>query len=158
MHVELKARNYARATESLKAQGGLEDKITKSQFVSPLEGKISSKYGVRISPFHNDLRFHKGIDIAAEHGSVVRSCSAGIVQKISYDSMYGKYIEILSGKYLLRYAHLSEVFLEQGERVRQASSLGLVGTTGRTTGPHLHLEVYKNNKAVDPKKIIQELN
>jgi murein DD-endopeptidase MepM/ murein hydrolase activator NlpD len=114
--------------------------------IMPVEGTITSPFGMRIDPFTKEMRFHEGIDIAAPEGTPVRSTTMGIVSKVIADARAGgaagKYIEITTpdGR-TVRYLHLSGVNVQVGQTVRPGDIIGQVGSTGRSTGPHLHYEV-----------------
>ena len=130
----------------------------------PLSKKvITSQFGYRISPVSGQWKLHAGIDLAAPVGTEVFACKHGVVSEISENHpLYGKYIDIrhdsLSGgkpgKTVSRYAHLSKILVKKGERVSTGRTIGLVGTTGASTGPHLHFEVRENGTPQDPLKVI----
>ena len=114
-------------------------------------GFLSSKFGIRKDPFHGSRRMHNGIDIAAKYGSPVKPLGKGIIVFSGYKSGFGKMVEIKHGKTVkTRYAHLKEFLVTKGQKVNTDDKIGLVGTSGRSTGPHLHLEVLLNEKQVDP--------
>lgn len=119
-------------------------------FVWPLEGRISSGFGWRtISVAGN--RFHGGIDIAAPSATPVRAARGGVVTRAGWVGAYG-YLVVLDhgGGWQTRYAHLSRIDVRVGERVAQGTVVGLVGSTGASTGPHLHFEVRRDGQALDP--------
>ena len=119
------------------------------------DGRISEKYGYRIDPFKDVQRHHNGIDVAAPTGSQVYASAAGVVvmAKSSYrvGQGYGKEVIIDHGDGVrTRYAHLSKVLVKKGLTVKRWEVVGLVGETGRSTGPHLHYEVMMSGKPVNP--------
>ncbi len=119
-------------------------------YVWPLEGRISSRFGWRnISVAGN--RFHAGIDIAAPSGTPVRAARGGVVSRAGWVGAYG-FLVVLDhgGGWETRYAHLSRIDVRVGERVAQGTVVGLVGSTGASTGPHLHFEVRRDGQALDP--------
>ena len=118
---------------------------------------LTSEYGMRVSPISGKPLFHKGIDLAAPVGTEVLSCGAGEVVRTGSDGVYGNYIEIkhLDGKFSF-YAHLSKIDVRAGTTVRAGTVIGKVGTTGLSTGPHLHFEIRQNNKNVDPLSVVSE--
>ncbi len=119
-------------------------------FVRPLEGPISSLFGWRsISVGGN--RFHGGLDIVADTGTPVAAARGGIVTRTGWGGVYGYHVVLDHGAgWETRYAHLSRVDVTVGERVRQGGVIGLVGSTGASTGPHLHFEVRHEGRALDP--------
>ena len=118
----------------------------------PLDGaRISSNYGTRIHPVLGGRRGHKGVDLAAPTGTPVYATADGLVSRANWFSSYGKYISIEHGAALqTRFAHLSEIVVSEGEKVKKGDLIGYVGSTGRSTGPHLHYEVRVDGVAVDP--------
>ena len=119
-------------------------------YLWPLEGRISSAFGWRsISVAGN--RFHGGIDIAAPTGTPVRSARGGVVTRAGWVGAYGFLVIVEHGAgWETRYAHLSRIDVTLGQRVSQGAVVGLVGSTGASTGPHLHFEVRREGQALDP--------
>jgi murein DD-endopeptidase MepM/ murein hydrolase activator NlpD len=125
-------------------------------FIYPVRGVLSSPYGWRIDPIANVERFHSAIDLAAPQGTPVKATLDGRVSRVAVNSVYGNYIIIThQGAYQSLYAHLSVVSIKQGDWVGQNSKIGEVGSTGYSTGPHLHFSVFKNNKAINPLEVLQ---
>ncbi|MES9853508.1 MAG: peptidoglycan DD-metalloendopeptidase family protein [Candidatus Thiodiazotropha sp. L084R] len=119
------------------------------------KGWISSYFGMRNDPFTGKRAMHKGMDFAGKDGSDVVAVAAGVVTWADDRSGYGKLVEVNHGKgYITRYGHNSEVTVEIGERVKQGQVIARMGSTGRSTGPHVHFEVVRNGKIVDPTKYI----
>ncbi|MBN2327302.1 MAG: peptidoglycan DD-metalloendopeptidase family protein [Candidatus Omnitrophica bacterium] len=118
---------------------------------APLNGIITSEFGRRIHPISHQPHFHKGVDIGAPIGTPIYPIKPGVVEFSGEKSGYGQVVEIKhdDGTYSL-YAHLSDRQVEAGDSIRAADRLGLSGDSGRTTGPHLHLEIHQNGAAVDP--------
>jgi len=118
----------------------------------PLEGAtLTSDFGLRTHPVLGGRRNHKGIDLAAPSGTPVYASADGVVGKAEWFSSYGNYIQIEHGGEMeTRYAHLSGYAVAAGEQVRKGQLIGFVGSTGRSTGPHLHYEVRVAGAAVDP--------
>ncbi|MBA4164083.1 MAG: M23 family peptidase [Erythrobacter sp.] len=118
----------------------------------PLDGPaLTSGFGMRTHPVLGGRRQHKGIDLAAPTGTPIYATADGIVGKAQWYSTYGLYVEIAHGAQLeTRYAHMSRLAVAPGERVRKGDVIGYVGSTGRSTGPHLHYEVRIGDLAVDP--------
>jgi murein DD-endopeptidase MepM/ murein hydrolase activator NlpD len=125
-------------------------------FSWPLRGYITSPYGYRPSPFTGVRQFHSGIDIGAAMGAPIRAAMSGRVSSVGYDDSYGNFVVIShhSG-YRTFYAHLSVIRVKPGVYVGTGERIGDVGTSGRSTGPHLHFTVYKNGVTVNPRGLIK---
>lgn len=121
-----------------------------------LAGWLSSKFGKRTDPFTGKREHHKGVDFAGKAGSDIIAVAAGVVTWAGERSGYGKLVEISHGNgYVTRYGHNKELLVKVGDRVDKGHRLGLMGSTGRSTGPHVHFEVIRNGKVVDPTKYIR---
>jgi murein DD-endopeptidase MepM/ murein hydrolase activator NlpD len=119
------------------------------------KGWISSYYGMRNDPFTGKRTMHKGMDFAGKEGSDVVAVAAGVVTWSGQRYGYGELVEINHGKgYITRYGHNKELLVEVGERVRQGQVIATMGSTGRSTGPHVHFEVVRNGKTIDPTRYI----
>ncbi len=115
------------------------------------KGNLSSKYGMRKDPFNGHKRMHRGIDIAARRGTKIYPLGKGKVIFSGRKSGYGNLVEILHGDNIVsRYAHLKKSLVKEGEMVTKTNIIALVGNTGRSTGPHLHLEIAINGETIDP--------
>ncbi|MDR1127979.1 MAG: M23 family metallopeptidase [Treponema sp.] len=121
----------------------------------PVRGYITSRYGYRASPFGGARQFHTGLDIGAAMGTPIRAAMAGRVSGVGYNDTSGNYIVIThhSG-YRSLYAHLSVVRIKAGAYVRTGDHIGDVGSTGLSTGPHLHFTVYKNGVTINPAAVM----
>lgn len=120
------------------------------------EGWISSGYGYRIDPFTGSRSFHSGIDIAASAGADVKAVATGVVAAVDHDAAYGLRVEIHHGNgYVTRYAHLKAAVVGVGDKVEKGAIVGTVGQSGRSTGPHLHFEVMKDSRSVNPGEYLQ---
>lgn len=119
---------------------------------NPLAGmRLTSDYGMRVHPVTGGLRSHKGLDLAAPVGTPIYATANGTVSRASWFSSYGLYISLEHGGDLqTRYAHLSKLNVAEGQLVQKGDIIGFVGSTGRSTGPHLHYEVRVDGKAVNP--------
>jgi len=120
-----------------------------------LGGRINDKFGFRRHPLLEKVIHHKGVDISAERGTEVFATAAGVVEKVittyQVNKGYGKYVLIDHGYGLKTlYGHMSKVFVSQGQKIVRWKPVGLVGSTGLATGPHLHYEVRKEGKQIDP--------
>lgn len=124
--------------------------VTPSGEVVP-NGVLSSRYGTRIDPFTGKRAQHKGIDIAGKRGSAVLAAGAGVVTFAGVRTGYGNLVEIDHGDgYLTRYAHNRSHLVSTGETVHKGQPVAVLGSTGRSTGPHVHVEVVKHGKTVNP--------
>lgn len=113
--------------------------------------RISSRFGVRGDPFHRAARMHYGIDIPGHAGTPVRAAEAGMVRFAGRAGGYGNLIEIAHGGGLAtRYAHLARILVPAGTQVARGETIALMGSTGRSTGSHLHFELRADGRAVDP--------
>lgn len=122
-----------------------------SAFVWPASGPVSSPFGPRKDPMGGGYDFHPGVDIAAEQGAPIRAAAAGRVIAAGEDGGYGNVVVIDHGNGVTsRYAHCSQTFATVGETVSAGDEIAAVGSTGHSTGPHLHFEVRVGEKPVDP--------
>ncbi len=120
------------------------------------EGYISSGFGERMDPFDGEQAFHKGVDFAAQSGSDVLAVAPGIVTYSGPREGYGNVVEITHGNGLsTRYGHASRTLVTVGEQVERGQAVALVGSTGRSTGPHVHFEVLKDGRQIDPMTFIE---
>lgn len=112
---------------------------------------VTSLFGNRLHPVYGYYRFHSGIDIGASYGTNIYAADGGTVVTSKYSSSYGNYVMIDhgSGNYTL-YAHMSQRLVSEGDAVTKGSVIGLVGSTGVSTGPHIHFEIYQNGERVNP--------
>jgi murein DD-endopeptidase MepM/ murein hydrolase activator NlpD len=121
------------------------------------DGWISSGFGFRTHPVSGVKEFHSGVDFAGRQGLEVRSVGAGIVTWSAKRWGYGYMVEINHGNgYVTRYAHNKKNLVELGDRVSKDETIALLGSTGRSTGPHVHFEVLRNGKVVNPWKFIKQ--
>jgi murein DD-endopeptidase MepM/ murein hydrolase activator NlpD len=115
----------------------------------------ASSFGRRIDPFTGQMAMHEGIDFLAELGSDVHAAAAGVVQFAGFHPQYGYMVDIDHGNDLVtRYAHLSKLFVKEGDVVQRGRRIALSGSTGRSTGPHLHFEVRFRGVAQNPSKFL----
>ncbi|SKB96221.1 M23 family metallopeptidase [Sphingopyxis flava] len=117
----------------------------------PAGGRLTSSFGWRGDPMHGATRFHSGIDLAAPAGSPIRATQAGSVTRAGWAGNYGYMVTLDHGNGVeTRYAHMSAINVEAGRTVNQGDIIGLVGSTGRSTGPHVHYEVRVGGRATNP--------
>jgi len=114
-------------------------------------GWVSSNFGIRADPFTGARSMHKGVDIASPMRSVIKSMGDGVITYAGKKRGYGKLVQINHGQgYVTRYAHILEALVKVGDRVVKGQAIAKVGTSGRSTGPHLHFEVLRDRHQVDP--------
>jgi murein DD-endopeptidase MepM/ murein hydrolase activator NlpD len=132
------------------------DTAKRLPFANPAPGQeITSRFGNRPDPFFGGLAMHAGIDFRAPTGTEIRSTGAGKVVTASFSGGYGNMVEIDHGLGLsTRYGHMSRILVSEGDTVEPGQILGLSGSTGRSTGPHLHYEVRRNGDPVDPMRFL----
>ena len=122
------------------------------------EGYESSPFGMRIDPFTGELSFHPGIDFAGPEGEPVKAVAAGVITWAGPRSGYGNMVEIDHGNgYSTLYGHSEKILVHVGEVVKKGQEVALLGSTGRSTGPHVHFEVLYNGKPVDPARFVNAL-
>jgi murein DD-endopeptidase MepM/ murein hydrolase activator NlpD len=125
--------------------------------LAPVSGFFSDGFGWRRDPIDGSREFHKGVDIVAPNGTPVRASADGLVTAAGRMSGYGAMIHLAHGYGMgTRYGHLSRLMVTPGQRVKRGDVIGLVGSTGRSTGPHLHYEVFRTGVQVDPRKYLGE--
>jgi murein DD-endopeptidase MepM/ murein hydrolase activator NlpD len=133
-------------------------KFLPTKFPIP-EGWYSSNFGYRIDPFTGQQSMHEGIDFPAETGTGIVAAASGKVLSAEWHPQYGKMIEIDHGNGLVsRYAHASTLLVKEGDLVVAGQRIATVGTSGRSTGPHLHFEVRLNGVAQNPTRFLQASN
>lgn len=127
--------------------------------ITPVAGSISSGFGYRISPFSRYRVIHGGLDISAPYGSPIKASARGIVVFTGYKALYGNMVVIDHGYgFITRYGHCSKILVKEGDIVKKGSIIAKVGTTGRTTGPHVHFEVLVNGIPANPSRFVQSIN
>lgn len=123
--------------------------------VLPVNGVVTSRYGVRDEVFSGVDPYHTGIDIANKSGTEVLSATKGSVTKVEYNNKYyGNFVEITENGVVFKYAHLSSISVKKGIKINQKDKIGLMGSTGMSTGPHLHFEIKINNRSVNPEGLL----
>lgn len=120
--------------------------------VNAVDYTVASGYGKRIDPVYNVPKFHSGIDFALEEGTPVYATADGTVSVAAKDNKgYGNHVDIDHGyDYMTRYAHLSKIMVKQGQKVKRGELVGMIGNTGKSTGPHLHYEVHFKGEPQNP--------
>ncbi len=131
------------------------DILSSTPTIRPTKGWITSQFGYRVSPYTGMREFHKGLDIANRQGTRIVAPADGTVTSTSSNTILGRYIMIDHGHGVVtQYGHLQKVLKKDGEEVKRGETIALIGNTGRSTGPHLHYEVYLNGIPVNPTKYI----
>lgn len=126
--------------------------------ILPAEGRISSGFGYRISPFTGRSEMHKGLDVAALRGEPIHAAADGVVSFVGKKRFFGNMIVIDHGHGVsTRYAHCDTILMKDGDAVQRGDVVAQIGNTGRSTGPHLHYEVRLNGVQVNPKKYIMNM-
>lgn len=134
----------------------VDDYKLSQKMVLPLKGKTTSEFGIRTHPISGDLRFHAGIDIAAEKGENIYSAFDGRVIEADYDQWNGNYIKIQHDNNIMTvYCHCEKLNVSEGQKIRAGEVIATVGSTGSSTGPHLHFELRFNNISYNPKNALK---
>lgn len=133
-------------------------KMAKNNMIMPLtKCRITSEYGYRVNPVSGVYRLHSGVDLGADSGEDIYAVLGGTVVRSDYASDYGNYVMIDHGDGLCTlYAHCSQRLVEVGDEVEQGDAIALVGSTGASTGPHLHFEVRVNNERINPLSLLPQ--
>jgi murein DD-endopeptidase MepM/ murein hydrolase activator NlpD len=127
----------------------------KFSFIQPVEGILSSSFGERVDPLTGTVKMHKGIDIEAEKGTPIKAVLGGEVAEAGTERSYGNYIKLMHEDGVVTiYAHCLSLSVKKGQKVKQGDVIAKVGNTGASVGSHLHLEIWKDGKALDPLKFI----
>ena len=126
-----------------------------TSFIKPVEGTISSVYGYRETATGTVPKDHTGTDIAAITGTKIKSATDGQVVLASEEGDYGKHIKVQIGEVSIIYAHCNSLYVKEGDMVTQGQEIAEVGSTGNSTGPHLHFEIRISERTVDPQKILE---
>lgn len=124
-------------------------------FIKPVTGTISSKFGQRDPTTSTVPKNHTGVDIAANMETKILSATDGEVVLASEEGDYGKHLKIQIGEVSIIYAHCNNLYVNQGDKVKQGQEIAEVGTTGNSTGPHLHFEIRISERTIDPEKILE---
>ena len=129
----------------------LKNTLSTYPFGQPSSGNIVSKFGYRRDPFNKRIAFHAGIDIDSNHGDSVISTANGVIEKAGWSDGYGKCVVVRhKNGYKTLYAHLSKIKVKRGQKIESGDIIGNVGSTGRSTGPHLHYEIMQGDEKLNP--------
>lgn len=151
---ESKANEEQTQTLSQEEQDIANIKAT-TTFIKPVEGTISSQFGQREPTTSTVPKNHTGIDIAANMGTKIVASTGGEVVLASEEGDYGKHLKIQIGEVSIIYAHCNNLYVKQGDTISQGQEIAEVGSTGNSTGPHLHFEIRISERTVDPQKILE---
>ena len=125
-------------------------------FIYPIQGRLTSPFGYRSDPFTGARSFHTGVDLAAPIGTPVKATLDGRIAETGFNRIFGNYVIITHDRgYQSLYGHLSAVSVKRGQYVTQGAIVGAVGNTGYSTGPHLHLSIYKNGSLINPFSVLK---
>lgn len=134
------------------------DRVARKPSIWPTDSRrrqITSRFGYRMDPFSRRMRHHAGTDVSAPHGERVIVTARGVVMEAGWDNYLGNYVRVDHGYGLETwYGHMSQVSVSSGQPLERGDVIGKVGSTGRSTGPHIHYEVHVNGKRVDPAKYL----
>lgn len=138
-----------------KSQMEIDGEYIKSKYepIIPVSGTVTSRYGTR-EPTEIISANHKGIDIGANTGTPIYASIEGTVTLVSDEGDYGTHVKIENEDILTIYAHCSEILVKEGDKIKKGDKIALVGSTGNSTGPHLHFEVRRDNRTVNPEYIV----
>ncbi len=141
--------------ETKKSQSELDIEYIKEnfEFMMPVKGTVTSRYGKREATEVVSAN-HSGIDIGADQGTPIYAAIDGTVTVASSEGEYGKHIDIENNDVLTRYAHCSKLLVKKGQKVKKGDKIALVGSTGNSTGPHLHFEIRRDNRTINPESIL----
>ena len=131
------------------------DILSTKSLVIPLKGTITSRFGLRNPETPTVPKNHTGIDIAANLGTVFIASMSGKVEEVSNEGDLGNHVKIINGDVMTVYAHCKSIYVKKGEYIEQGKEIGEVGSTGNSTGPHLHFEIRKDGRYVDPDLILK---
>lgn len=123
-------------------------------FIKPMNGRISSSFGWRNPTTSSVPKYHTGVDIAAIEGTKIKSATDGKVILASSSGDYGNHYQIQTKDIVLVYAHCKKLYLKEGDSVKQGQEIAEVGSTGNSTGPHLHFEIRRNGRKIDPQLVV----
>ena len=142
-------------TEISQEEKDIQDVKNTTTFIKPVEGVISSQYGRRDTATGSVPKNHTGTDIAAVTGTKIKSSTEGEVVLVSEEGDYGKHLKVQIGEVSIIYAHCNQIYVKQGEKVVQGQEIAEVGSTGNSTGPHLHFEIRISERTVNPQSILE---
>lgn len=132
------------------------EEIKKSySFEKPIDGTVTSLFGARESVYQNVSGYHTGLDIGAKKGTSIKAAHSGTVALVSSKGDYGKHLKIEDGNLQTIYAHCSKILVKEGDYINIGQEIARVGSTGNSTGPHLHFEIRYFDRLVDPMQLVK---
>ncbi len=144
------------ALRTERAVGGSEPVSSANALAIPVNGTVTSGFGYRVHPVNGGYLMHGGIDIAADTGTPIAAAWDGVVTEVAAGTSYGNYIIVKHTDSLSTlYAHCSEITADEGKIVKKGETVALVGSTGVSTGPHLHFEIRVNGEPIDPRSVLK---
>ena len=152
---EVIEQEQTQETELSQTEQDIQNVKNTTTFIKPLEGTISSVYGIRETATGSVPKDHTGTDIAAPLGTKIKSATEGEVVLVSEEGDYGKHIKVQIGEVSIIYAHCNQLYVNQGDKVVQGQEIAEVGSTGNSTGPHLHFEIRYSERTVNPQSILE---
>lgn len=162
-HMDAAQQKFRQLNDSLtKLQGEWQKQLTWLEYMPtgmPVDGKLqfASRFGFRLDPFTRLPARHEGIDFNAPPGTPILATGSGVVARVLHDSQYGKMVDIDHGNgYVTRYAHAEATFVKVGQVVKRGERIAAIGSTGRSTGPHLHYEIHRNGP-LNPERFLTHL-
>ena len=148
-------QEQSQETELSQAEEDIQNVKNTTTFIKPVEGTISSTYGRRETATGSVPKDHTGTDIAAPLGTKIKSATEGEVVLVSEEGDYGKHIKVQIGEVSIIYAHCNQLYVNQGDKIVQGQEIAEVGSTGNSTGPHLHFEIRYSERTVNPQSILE---
>jgi murein DD-endopeptidase MepM/ murein hydrolase activator NlpD len=161
--MDVAQEQFERLNESLtRLQSEWQKELTWLEYVptgQPIRGKpsLASRFGIRLDPFTRTPARHDGIDFNATPGTPILASASGVVARVAHDPQYGRMVDIdHRNGYMTRYAHAEAVFVKEGQAVKRGMRIAAVGSTGRSTGPHLHFEIHRGG-ALNPERFLARI-
>ena len=152
---EANEQEQSQETELSQAEQDIQNVKNTTTFIKPVEGTISSTYGRRETATGSVPKDHTGTDIAAPLGTKIKSATDGEIVLVSEEGDYGKHIKVQIGEVSIIYAHCNQLYVNQGDKIVQGQEIVEVGSTGNSTGPHLHFEIRYSERTVNPQSILE---
>lgn len=152
---EINEQEQSQEIELSQAEQDIQNVKNTTTFIKPVEGTISSTYGRRETATGSVPKDHTGTDIAAPLGTKIKSATDGEIVLVSEEGDYGKHIKVQIGEVSIIYAHCNQLYVNQGDKVVQGQEIAEVGSTGNSTGPHLHFEIRYSERTVNPQSILE---
>lgn len=152
---QLQGENNLEDTQLSQLEQDINNIKNTTTFIKPVEGTLSSKYGQREPTTSTVPKNHTGTDIAANMGTKIKSATDGEVVLVSSEGDYGNHIKVQIGEVSIIYAHCNNIYVKEGDKLIQGQEIAEVGSTGNSTGPHLHFEIRISERTVDPQLILE---